>query len=179
MFTNFFLFTLKKDYLPYGDSKRDQWWNSFRNFFPADTNNPSFADLFGNLAATSTPMKANLQSAFNSHNGSNNNSNYIQTTPPKNSFENFQVRLISILNVIDWSRILMISLANFFSFRRLSSRNFKTHFALIFLWTFSSFRQFDNRSMQRNLSYDCNVTTPTTPSTPGSSKPFQNSPPYG
>lgn len=40
--------------------------------------------------------------------------------------------------------------------------------------------QFDSRSLQRNLSYDCNVTTPTTPSTPGSSKAFnQISTQYG
>jgi hypothetical protein len=57
---------------------------SFR-FILADTNNLAF-ELFGSLA---TPLKENLQTGFN---GSNNH-NYIQTTPPKNSFENFQVRI--------------------------------------------------------------------------------------
>ncbi|KAG5672802.1 hypothetical protein PVAND_002895 [Polypedilum vanderplanki] len=36
--------------------------------------------------------------------------------------------------------------------------------------------QFDNRSIQRNLSFDCNVTTPTSPGTPSSFKAYMNSP---
>lgn len=50
----------------------------------------SFTELYGSMA-TSTPMKVNLQSGFS---GSNNSSNYNQTTPPKNTFENFQVRSV-------------------------------------------------------------------------------------
>jgi hypothetical protein len=94
-------------------------------------------------------------------NGSNNH-NYIQTTPPKSSFDNFQVRIKKSMS------LLMISLLNGFPFATRRS-----------LLTSDDFSQFDNRSLQRNLSYDCNVTTPTTPSTPGSSTAFQNSPPYG
>ena len=62
--------------------------------FTADTGNLTFAELFGNMAS-STPMKGN----FNSHNGNNINNSYIQTTPSKNSFENFQVRIAFLLFV--------------------------------------------------------------------------------
>lgn len=55
----------------------------------ADSGNLAFTELFGNLA-TSSPLKENIRNGFNSHNGSNN-SNYISTTPPKHSFDNFQV----------------------------------------------------------------------------------------
>lgn len=134
----------------------------FYYFFLADTNNLAF-ELFGNLA-TSTPMKGSLPTGFN---GSNNH-NYIQVTPPKNSFDNFQVRNKKSMSHFNDFPCWMFPL--------LTRYSLIISPLILYNWIFL---QFDNRSLQRNLSYDCNVTTPTTPSTPGSSTAFQNSPPYG
>lgn len=82
---------------------------------------------------------------------------YIPTTPPK-MFDNFQVRFF-------FEYMLMISF-------ELSCDNKNLP---VFL-----FVQFDNR-IPRHLSFDCNVTTPTTPNTPSASKAYMNSSssPYG
>lgn len=106
-------FTLEQQLLD--PSRQSKGWlkNSRTSFFTA-ADNSSFADLFGNLA-TSTPNKGNLQGGFNPHNGNN----YSQTTTQsKNSFENFQVRFILMISLVDVSfTMIFLYVFNIFSSR--------------------------------------------------------------